>query len=1105
MIVCVVLGAEPGGCERSGEEWMMKAFISYSSVDREFARRLYSDLKEREGIDIWVDELKIAGGDSIVRKVGEGLSEADVCILVLSPDSVESDFVSHEASTFLRMKLGGKKRAMQEGRARTRRLVPVLYRECDIPPYLQDLEYVRITNETYEEGFQLLVSAIRGVPTQAPPKKEPSPPLFLTLGAPNGEQLLARLKQLTPAQFEEILFRLSVDVADLPGSAASHTERAMTLIRRLGQQEAGLRQLQELLDDLKWFAEFLPHGAYRVGRRLFEREEGRERQMMTEAAARGEDPEKYRVTREEFYTFRPEASWLGVLRNWDAPRSFHSELLAHVLSTRYPPHHCPAAAIIGPGGSGKSVALRRLAVDLAQQGQRVWWVEEPERLIRFGLSQLASAEPEPCFLMLDEIEGLEDQYAKRLRSDLQRHPSLILVVAGRHLPGSFRGRVTAGAGLFEPDEAADRATILAKIAETIPAWAQTAGQLAAEPLRNARLIRVLLVLARREAAPSNLEELETTFLEILADDIRRIRAILPGLAEAVIDAAAMREVHPHISRRTLIALADHYQPMASIPSLLEEVVGNPRWQALAPLVSHDPQFDKVQFYHDELAEGLILAGQRNLLGPRIVGDDAWRKATLDLVIRLGSRFSSSCALSGAARRSPPLVSSEHVVRYVRQLLAAGNDHPSYLCLIVDERLPLEQRERLELLSAAAQFSPCTNWLWGEVWSWIRHYPKAKAGELLEQLYQAGCRAPSILNPLLDHLPLERAKGLAREWLADAATSPDVRCSCLDLLGTEAQEDIEKLLTDPATHPHVLSRCFGLVRKLGLPSQKAKNRAEILVADPATPTDVWCRSLELLQSVGPPSQEVKERAELRLDDPATPTEVNCRSLELLQSVGPPSQRVKERAKLLLDNPATPREVKCRCLALLDAEAQPFAVERLRSWRETDPDLLGPCLRIAGATPDGQQAIEEMLARWDESVPERLRAAALRVPQDVPRRTQRAWEVLLNWQAQYRPLVTAALGVFYSDPDAVIEFCRAILDRWPQEIRGRRKRKLPEYNGHIVKALSHPHLREHARRVAQHMLRAEAKDPHFLSEGLRRWAEDIMLGRWPSWTAAEESTT
>ena len=813
--------------------------------------------------------------------------------------------------------------------------------------------------------------------------------------------LLDQLKHLHPIQFEEEIFRLTgdIDISYIPSSAVPQPVRAMELIKLLEQRPELLGYLQTRLNDFDSFNEFLPKGAYPVGQKLWEREEARERQDMEEAKARGEDPEDYRITPEKFYTFKPAADWLGIFRGWDAPRSFHSELLRRVVDASRGRNNCPAAAIIGQhGGSGKSVALRRLAVDLAEQGYKVWWVKHPAQLLQFGISEIADSGERPQFLLVDNVHRIDDVYIESFNEYLLDNRSLILVVAGRRLPNAFKVQVRHGSGLFNPYEADDRDLVLDKIAETIPKWADTAKKLKTEPLRKARLIRLLLVMARRKAAPRNLEELETLFLKIVADDISTIRATLPGLADAVIDAAAIREVGRDISRATFIVLADYRQPGASITTLLEDVSGNQRWKVLESLVSHDSEYDTVQFHHDELADGIISAGQRDFLEPRIIIDNAWRRGVLDVVIGRGSVYSSSYALSGFVRNNPGIISQERTQEYIRQLLAAGNGHHAYMRLIIDEALDLEQREILELLLVAAQVAPLNAWLWTTVWGWIqRNYQKKEERcEILEQLYQARCKSHIILIPFLQYLPHEKACVVAKKLLTDNTTISSVLATCLNLLGDEATDDAKRLLAES-------------------------------------------------------------------NDP---------------------------------------EVLCKSLKLLGEEAKPFAVEQIRCWTETDPALLVRCFQVAGATPEAGKAAEEMLTAWNKRVPPILRAVALRVPFDTPLRIQRAYEVLHNWRGEYRPLVGAALTAFWNDPDAVTEYCIAILRRWHQEIFYRHKHNRIAYDGHIIKALSHPALNDDAYYIAQKMLNAEAKSSGFLSPELRRQAENIIQGQGPIWAPYED---
>jgi hypothetical protein len=108
----------------------MKTFISHSSIDKPFVERLATDLRTREGIDAWLDKWEILPGDSIPAKLEEGLSSASVFLLVLSPESVNSQWVSYERQTWLTEQIDEEVRANQESRIPNRRLIPVLYKDC---------------------------------------------------------------------------------------------------------------------------------------------------------------------------------------------------------------------------------------------------------------------------------------------------------------------------------------------------------------------------------------------------------------------------------------------------------------------------------------------------------------------------------------------------------------------------------------------------------------------------------------------------------------------------------------------------------------------------------------------------------------------------------------------------------------------------------------------------------------------------------------------------------------------------------------------------------------------------------------------------------------
>ena len=860
----------------------------------------------------------------------------------------------------------------------------------------------------------------------------------------DSHNLLEQLNKLLDSQQETLFSRLDVDKAHIRMNVTP-SQKNQDFIGIFKQQKYGLERIQDALHELGLFKEFMPAGTYPVGDELLRREDSREQEAMQAAETRGDDPEDYKITPEKFYSFQRGTEWLGVFREWDAPRSFRTELLETTIRNSQNRRNCPATAIIGHGGSGKSVALRRLALDLVDKAYKVWWVERPERLVELGLDDFIEHEGKPQFLLIDEIQYLDASCVERLRRHLKQYPFLVLVVAGRHLPRELK---LGAKDRFTPNEATDRITILDKIAEVLPAWATMASQLKAESLREARLVRILLVLARgQEPVPKTLEELEEVFLRILVDDLERIREQFAGLAIAIMDAAIFREVgmaglYPSV----LIALANDYQPGARIPILFEQVTDNPRWDVVTSLLSFDQSQNYFLFHHDELAEGLIQASEKGLIEPYI--DDPYRKAILDRTICLAvdSEGNTEIGREIAEVGSELLrlfflyklknaVAPTTILQYINKLLDAKVAHYAYLNLVVENILDLTQEQRLKIFLTAAELLPTrqigNSILWRSVLKWVQDsYPKSGQDEICQQLYQAGCRSYEFINGWSKNLSPTQAKLRAREWIKDSQ-APQVLCRCLELLGQEAKPEARVLLTTPGQDKEVLCGC----------------------------------------------------------------------LELL------GQEAKDEARVLLSTPGQNPHVLCRCLELLGQEAKPEAKEKIASWAKTNSSVLSRCFAIAGDTPEAQKAADEILLCWQagKKLDFAHKIVALRAPFDTELRQEMALQVLSNWCGEPRPVVTSALTAFWNNPDAVTDYCREILRRWDRDIEYQlgKKRNIKRDDGHIIKALAHPGLRTQARAAAMRMQQVEKNKPGFLTPLLHQRALELAQGQFPSWTGQEET--
>jgi TIR domain len=73
----------------------MQVFISYAQPDEAFARALSSHLS-RHGLSVWTTNQAILPGDNPWLQTGEALKKSRAMVVVVSPDSMRSEWVRRE-------------------------------------------------------------------------------------------------------------------------------------------------------------------------------------------------------------------------------------------------------------------------------------------------------------------------------------------------------------------------------------------------------------------------------------------------------------------------------------------------------------------------------------------------------------------------------------------------------------------------------------------------------------------------------------------------------------------------------------------------------------------------------------------------------------------------------------------------------------------------------------------------------------------------------------------------------------------------------------------------------------------------------------------------
>ena len=136
---------------------MTQIFISYSRVDITFVEQLVSDLKAL-GLDVWYDLSGLDGGVRWRIEIEKAIRESQYVLVVLSPDSVASEWVERE---YLFSSKYGKK------------IIPLFYRRCDLPMYYLNVQYIDVQGANYKRNFG---EVLRTLGVQPVVQKKPTKP-----------------------------------------------------------------------------------------------------------------------------------------------------------------------------------------------------------------------------------------------------------------------------------------------------------------------------------------------------------------------------------------------------------------------------------------------------------------------------------------------------------------------------------------------------------------------------------------------------------------------------------------------------------------------------------------------------------------------------------------------------------------------------------------------------------------------------------------------------------------------------------------------------------------------------------------------------------------
>ena len=125
----------------------MPVFISYSHADKNVAEALAVHLVQAKQ-HVWIDTWELNAGDSLIAKIEGALSGADAILVLLSENSINSEWCKKELRTGL----------IRELEEQAVLVIPILIGACEIPLFLKEKLYIDF-RKNKDEALNLLISS----------------------------------------------------------------------------------------------------------------------------------------------------------------------------------------------------------------------------------------------------------------------------------------------------------------------------------------------------------------------------------------------------------------------------------------------------------------------------------------------------------------------------------------------------------------------------------------------------------------------------------------------------------------------------------------------------------------------------------------------------------------------------------------------------------------------------------------------------------------------------------------------------------------------------------------------------------------------------------
>ncbi|MPS72484.1 MAG: hypothetical protein E2590_04955 [Chryseobacterium sp.] len=411
-------------------------------------------------------------------------------------------------------------------------------------------------------------------------------------------------------------------------------------------------------------------------------------------------------TMPEFYSARQPnfCQWYGIIHEYDVVRNGYDALKNIIIDSFIEEKHEKVTAIVcGSGGSGKSTALRRIAVDLHKEPIHIVWVEDGgiEEFVEKGFPaikyEVEKNENQKFLIIIEDwyrtFTKENEQWGTDILKKAKSINNIRFVIGDRTIKQSYTDHRSNNFELHLSSD--DNKEIIEKIVEKYPDWKLASEKLLRESntLNNYKssLFLLLFILARIDQKEFknetlDLSEPQQVFQRIIESDLRFIKKKYIGLAKAIYYVGcAYSKYKVTFSYDIFIVIANHYNENEPInPIFSNWKIDTPVSNTLKQYFSVEQGIDEgkiynyIRFNHDVLIdEGLSKLNIQSWNG----FDDEVKSELLQMVNQNDNYISASTYISSFFTNEKHLFEDEKQKLYfIECQINKENHHYQYLLL-----------------------------------------------------------------------------------------------------------------------------------------------------------------------------------------------------------------------------------------------------------------------------------------------------------------------------------------------------------------------------------------------------------------------------------------